>query len=89
MLSQFEKGRRTVAVEDAVLWVGPQGSAVQMDGSLKVPALTCLVALLYFLHELCFAEATSDRFFADHAADRSSRRPRTKDRELQKWNGDV
>lgn len=58
VLSQFEKRRRTVAVQDAVLRVGLQGVGVQMDGRLEVAALARLVALLHFLHELCFAETT-------------------------------
>lgn len=84
VLPQFEKRRRPVAVQDAVLRVGLQGVGVQVDGRLEVAALTCLVALLHFLHELRLAETAPASSIPRHAADRSARCPRAEDRKLEK-----
>lgn len=89
VLSQFEKRRRTVAVQDTVLWVSLQGIRVQMDGRLKVTALARLVALLHFLHELCFAETTPAASVSRDTADGSARRPRTEDWKLEKGKRGV
>lgn len=83
VLSHFEKGCRTVTVQDAVLRVGLQGLAVQMDGRLEVAALTRLVALLHFLHEVRFAEAIPAAVVYTDTPDGSARCPRTEDWKLE------
>lgn len=89
MLTQFEKRRRAVAVQDAVLRVGLQGVGVQVDGRLEVAALTCLVALLHLLHELRLAETAPAPSIPRHAADRSARCPRAEDRKLEERKAGV
>lgn len=93
VLSQFEKRRWTVAVQDAVLRVGLQGVGVQMDGRLEVATLARLVALLHFLHELCFAETTPAPSVSWDAARRSARRPGAEDWKLgsqtQEWESNA
>lgn len=84
VLSQFEKSCWTVTIKDAVLWVSMQGVAVQMNSRLKVTTLTCLIALLHFVHELCFAETIPGPVISSNAPDRPARCPRTEDWELEK-----
>lgn len=89
VLPQFEKRRRPVAVQDAVLRVGLQGVGVQVDGRLEVAALTRLVALLHFLHELRLAETAPAPSIPRRAAGGSARCPRAEDRKLEKRKGGL
>lgn len=64
ILVDFHVGCRTVAVEDAVLGVHPQGLVVEHDGRVEVALMASLVALPNLLHKFSFAQHGTVRTFS-------------------------